>query len=269
MSTGSRDFARDFDRAAAERLLDGAADGRRAVDDPLARLLAGAAAPARESELAGEEAAVAAFRAASAARKAAPRGTGRRRLALSRVFTAKVAALALAGVVGGGVAVAAGTGSLPVVPVVGGDTSASSAPARLRSPSASTSLRRVPDGASRPSPRPTPSRPGLEGQCRTFQRLDKREKAKALRSAAFQALVEAAGSKGKVRRYCARLLQPTATPSPGQTAKSPSADTPSDKGNRGNGQKKEEKKKKDKKKKKKKQKPNPGRTKKPPAESGE
>ncbi|MEV0807675.1 hypothetical protein AB0I41_15075, partial [Micromonospora sp. NPDC050200] len=56
---------RPADRAEAERLLDAArAGGPPSAGDPLARLLSAAAAPARPGELAGEEAALAAFRAA-------------------------------------------------------------------------------------------------------------------------------------------------------------------------------------------------------------
>ncbi|MEV5823743.1 hypothetical protein AB0L22_31765, partial [Micromonospora haikouensis] len=56
------------DRAASDRLLDSARHGRAGDDgrpaDPLADLLAAAAAPARPGELAGEEAALAAVRGA-------------------------------------------------------------------------------------------------------------------------------------------------------------------------------------------------------------
>ncbi|MEH0974713.1 hypothetical protein V6U77_26620, partial [Micromonospora sp. CPCC 205546] len=70
-----RRIARPADRGASDRLLDAArADAPRTPDvvgsEPLARLLSAAAAPARPGELAGEEAAVAAFRAARAARAA-------------------------------------------------------------------------------------------------------------------------------------------------------------------------------------------------------
>ncbi|PWU57250.1 hypothetical protein DLJ47_03210, partial [Micromonospora sp. S4605] len=62
-----RRSGRPADRTESDRLLDAAGPGAPAGTDPLARLLSAAAAPARPGELAGEEAALAAFRAARAA----------------------------------------------------------------------------------------------------------------------------------------------------------------------------------------------------------
>ncbi|GAA4137072.1 hypothetical protein [Actinomadura keratinilytica] len=208
MNRGSQ----DFDRAAAERLLDGAVDGPHA--DALARLLARAAAPAQESELVGEEAAVAAFRAASSASGAAAPGAaarrgavrrraGRRRPRLAGAFTAKIAAAVLATVVGGGVAVAAGT--LPLRPA-GEGTSSSRTPSP--SPDASTSVPLRTGGAASPSQRTTADSKLVE-QCRDYRGLDGDDKAKALRSQRFQDLAKAAGGDAQVSRYCSRLLQPT------------------------------------------------------------
>ncbi|GAA4068201.1 hypothetical protein [Actinomadura miaoliensis] len=224
MSTGSQ----DFDRAAAEHLLDGAADGPHA--DPLARLLASAAAPAQDSELAGEEAAVAAFRAASSASAAAPHGAaaphratashraGRGRPRLAGAFTAKIAAAVLVTVVGGGVAVAAGTGTLPLGPA-GKDTSSSRRP--LSSPTAPTPVPPRPGGTTNPS-KGTAADPKLVEQCRDYAGLDNNDKAKALRSRRFHDLAEAAGSKGQVAGYCSRLLRPTPQGSNGaSTPRSP------------------------------------------------
>lgn len=93
-----------LDRRAAERILHGA--GGHA---PLDALLAAAAAPARPDELAGEDAAVAAFRAA--ARPAA--GTSRA-AALRRMLTIKVVAIVGASLVlTGGAAYATMTGRIP------------------------------------------------------------------------------------------------------------------------------------------------------------
>ncbi|TDC59147.1 hypothetical protein E1258_19035, partial [Micromonospora sp. KC207] len=100
---------RPADRAESDRLLDAARDGRasgtgRTAEDPLAALLTAAAAPARPGELAGEEAALAAFRAARAAPAPTPARAPRRR----RRWIGAVAWLgALAATVTAGVAVAA------------------------------------------------------------------------------------------------------------------------------------------------------------------
>ncbi|GIF78314.1 hypothetical protein [Asanoa siamensis] len=92
------------DRAAAERLLDGAH-----ADTPLGRVLTHARGPAGPHELLGEGAAVAGFRAAD--RAPAP---SRARRAVSRVLAVKVAVVG-ALLTGSGLAVASVTGTLPGV----------------------------------------------------------------------------------------------------------------------------------------------------------
>ncbi|MGF1430898.1 hypothetical protein [Kitasatospora sp. LaBMicrA B282] len=130
----STNRSRRIDRDAAEHLLAGATDGTQGGLDALSGLLAAAAAPATEHELAGEEAAVTAFR--SAARlgsiSTSPTGTtppvpssSRSRPMAScapqrfrvptRFLSARAAVAALAVTAIGGVAVAAGTGHLPTV----------------------------------------------------------------------------------------------------------------------------------------------------------
>jgi len=80
--------------------------------DALEALFADAAGPQHAGELAGEAAAVAAFR---AARPPAPRKAGRARIvaSLTTLLTFKTAAAALAVTSVGGLALAAGTGALP------------------------------------------------------------------------------------------------------------------------------------------------------------
>jgi MgtE intracellular N domain len=95
-------------RNAAERLLDGHAG---AASDPLARVLAAAAAPARESELAGEQMAVAAFEAHHLVPVTAPQK--RHKSMLAKLLTLKVLVSSFAVCATGGVAVAASTGALP------------------------------------------------------------------------------------------------------------------------------------------------------------
>jgi hypothetical protein len=94
-------------RNAAERLLDGHAG---ADSDPLARVLAAAAAPARDSELAGEQMAVAAFEAHHLVPVAAPQK--RHKSMLAKLLTVKVLFSSFAVCATGGVAVAASTGAL-------------------------------------------------------------------------------------------------------------------------------------------------------------
>ncbi|MEV0536545.1 hypothetical protein [Kitasatospora sp. NPDC050463] len=140
----STNRSRRIDRDTAEQLLGGAVGGPSAGQDasltgpgasagstgPLlpdggpggrvAHVLAAAAAPAVADELAGEEAALAAFREARLApvpAVPAPLAPVRRRsmatAALARAFSTKAVAVVLGATALGGVAVAAGTGNLP------------------------------------------------------------------------------------------------------------------------------------------------------------
>src|SRR6266705_3601571 len=94
-------------RGAAEQLLQG---GQAPVPDPLARLLASAAAPRRPGELAREDTAVAAFHAARLAPVAASRRGQMVTPPLARFLTTKIAALALVICTTGGIALAATMG---------------------------------------------------------------------------------------------------------------------------------------------------------------
>ena len=100
--------SRRIRRGTAEQLLQGAPVP---VPDPLARLLASAAAPPQPGELAREEAAVAAFHAAGLAPVAASRREQMVTPPLARFLTTKVAALALVICTTGGIALAATVGS--------------------------------------------------------------------------------------------------------------------------------------------------------------
>lgn len=129
----STNRSRRIDRDAAEHLLGGAADASPDGPGALFGLLAAAAAPATADELAGEEAAVAAFREAarltshpSTSRSSAslPSTSRRRPMAAcvpqgfrvpTRFLGAKAVVAAFAVTAIGGVAVAAGTGHLPAV----------------------------------------------------------------------------------------------------------------------------------------------------------
>ena len=114
--------SRRISRKAAEQLLDGAAGlgaaGLGPADaqapgepDPLARVLAAAAAPVREHELAGEQMAVAAFEAEHLESVASSRRGQMIKSPLAKLLTTKVIVAALTVFAGGGVALAASTGS--------------------------------------------------------------------------------------------------------------------------------------------------------------
>jgi hypothetical protein len=167
-------------REEAERILRAAATGPRPGHDDLTAFLAAAAAPTGEAELAGEDAAMAAFRRARGARAT-------RRPLIARVLTVKAAVvLALSATAAGGVALAAGTGTLPGP--LGGDRPA---PHRTSEHPTGTSLTTGPTGggapASTPStpsgaqptpspaPSPTPSSPG-NGKDKGKNKKDKKPK---------------------------------------------------------------------------------------------
>ncbi|MDH6704875.1 hypothetical protein P3T27_001578 [Kitasatospora sp. MAA19] len=132
----STNRSRRIDRDAAEHLLGGAVGGPPAGQDAsltgpddgpgqLARVLAAAAAPATARELAGEEAALAAFREARLTSDPLVTAPVRRRsmatAALARAFSTKATAAVLGATALCGVAVAAGTGNLPS-PLGGGSS---------------------------------------------------------------------------------------------------------------------------------------------------
>ncbi|MFG1999360.1 hypothetical protein ACGFNU_09470 [Spirillospora sp. NPDC048911] len=216
----------DLDRAAAERLLRGEPGDSGTPAEPLGRVLAAASAPARGPELAGEESAVAAFTAAAAAPLPKKRGRG---LPLTRILTAKIAALSLAVTAAGGVALAAGTGALPMGPLDGDpDTTVSPGRPVSKSPSAEPS-------GGQTSPRPThganqPS--ALSGLCRSYASGDSAHRAEALRSAAYVPLVSAAGGAHKVPGYCSKLLKKDE--GKGTTKNPKKAKTPKEKPSKGN-----------------------------------
>jgi hypothetical protein len=109
--------SRRISRKAAEQLLDGATGlGRSHAKAPggpdqLARVLAAAAVPGREHELAGEQMAVAAFEAGHLESVASYQRGQMIKSPLAKLLTAKVIAAALTVSAGGGVALAASTGT--------------------------------------------------------------------------------------------------------------------------------------------------------------
>ncbi|MGI5152606.1 hypothetical protein ACQEVC_40580 [Plantactinospora sp. CA-294935] len=245
------------DPEAAERLLDAVAAGatgfRQAhgdVPDPLAHLLAVAAAPARPGELHGEDAAVAAFRAArdgrTMASAATPRTTEtrealagtaagppaeRRRLTAGALGWIAVAVATLTA----GVALAAEIPALRPAGPPSGTPSADAGPSAVRTSAPPTTG---------PAPRPTttgtepplaePGRPGqtpppqsLVAQCRAFLTRGGPDGSSARRPPSA-ALVRAAGGRDGVDDYCRRLLATDPEPGPNEPHRPPGRDVPPD-----------------------------------------
>ncbi|TDB77464.1 hypothetical protein E1165_03980 [Micromonospora sp. KC723] len=242
---------RPVDRAEAERLLDAAAAPAAGDADPLARLLHAAAAPSRPAEMAGEEAALAAFRSARAAGPAADPPRRRRGITTGLVtWVAGIVTLAAAGVAFAAVTrdrpadpqpPAGPPASLPepaAVPADGGDSGGPTTPAGGSATAVPTATPvGVPSpGATSGQPTPTgtpalpvgPSAsaspgvpagdPRFRGQCRAYLAKSARQREKILTTPAFVDLVAAAGGADRVEAYCQRLLDSGASASQSPTA---------------------------------------------------
>ncbi|MFI9272718.1 hypothetical protein ACIGXM_18635 [Kitasatospora sp. NPDC052896] len=242
----STNRSRRIDRDAAEQLLTGAADGTQGGRGALADLLAAAAGPATAAELAGEEAALAAFREAAqlspgsatptvrptsstqpATRQ--PRRPWMTSCAPVRFLSAKVAVVALAATAVGGVAMAAGGGYLPTV--LGGSPDDTVSDSAAATASARPSGRAVdrPDGSTRPPaadqvPGDRASAQLLAGLCLAWA-----EPGQATADSRFEPLTRAAGGPNRVRDFCADLLaspSPTVGPAPGSAGTPPAGSSP-------------------------------------------
>ncbi|MGC4856282.1 hypothetical protein ACLQ24_23605 [Micromonospora sp. DT4] len=213
---------------AETRLLFDATDGDAVTNpdasaDPLAGLLAAAAGPVRPGELAGEEAALAAFRAARA--DPAPAVARRpRRLRLTTGAVAWIGALAATATAGVAFA-AAGLEKAPEPPP---PLATTSAPPSATGPAATAST--APSGST-PSGRPSASVPPsvgtppdgqLHGLCRALRTKKPDQREKALRTPPFEGLVAAAGGVAAVEEYCQRLVSES-KPSPSSPSPAPPA----------------------------------------------
>ncbi|MEU1398481.1 hypothetical protein ABZ403_20790 [Micromonospora zamorensis] len=194
--------------------------------EPLERLLAAAAGPGLPRELAGEDAAVAAFRAARAdpAPSVPHRPRGRRLTAGAAAWIGAVAVTATAGAAFAAV-------SQDWVPDPGAPEPTRTSPTPGQGSPRSGEPGRSPSSpgtssAGTPSPRlpsPRPPSPGtppaagtppahtapggsLHGLCRAWLAKKPDQRDKALRTPAFERLVTAAGSAGQVEEYCQRLV---------------------------------------------------------------
>ncbi|HXT90715.1 MAG TPA: hypothetical protein VN714_15795, partial [Trebonia sp.] len=225
----------------AERLLGGSADD---VNDPLARVLAAAAARGREDELGGEAAAVSAFEAHHLGPVSIHRRGQMIKSPLAKLLTAKAIAAGLAVCVTGGVAVAASTGAL---------TARTSAKIHLTAPNTKTGTgTRTKTGTGNPSGKKpgTASKPaaGPARLCRTLATrvasaeqgasgaagkvLDGAGLERALanpvvlqvvNNPAFTSLVSAVQAATAVPDYCALLLGLPKIPDPGNLMEVPSS----------------------------------------------
>lgn len=187
---------------AVDELLD-VADLTPAEAEALHAFLAGAAGPARPNELAGEAAAVSAFRAANRAPVAVPGRSWTRRLAA--VVTVK--ALVLTGMSLGGVALAASTGVLPT-PLTAKAPKAPKAetvrPADARAGKAAGQGTRdaAEPGGSNPARgavgEPARADAAFPGVCGAWAR-----RAEASDARGFARLAAAAGGQGRASAFCA------------------------------------------------------------------
>ena len=205
MSARRPDRITRIDRATAERILGGNPVDPQAGPDALVRLLAAAAAPAAEpgtlaegGEIAGEEAAVAAFLRAHLDPPAQPRRDSMIKTALAKVLTMKIAAAALAAVTAGGVWVATETSALRTL-AGGGAPSASPAGTRASA---------VPTPVS-PAERAAYGIASLAGVCEAYLAESKHPSVPHAKiSREFGALIAATGgTEAKAGAYCRDLLR--------------------------------------------------------------
>jgi hypothetical protein len=245
-------------RNAAERLLDGHAG---MDSDPLFRVLAAAAAPARDSELAGEQMAVAAFEANHLVPVAVSKKEHKSMLA--KLLTAKVLISSFAACATGGVALAASTGALtgpvtpnatatasqpattspqpgiPVsrpsstgspqptapagnpLPVPSSTTSTGTQPSATASPSASATAQSLPQGAAALCKALIGDVTSLTGTSGQEQALSSPTVTKVLKNHEFSSLVSTAQSVAAVPDYCALLLDLPQLPQPSELAQLP------------------------------------------------
>ena len=220
---------RKFRRNAAEQLLGGPA-GPGAGPEQLARVLAAAAAPGRESELAGEEAAVAAFRAHHLVPVTASRRGQMIKSPLAKLLTAKVLAVSVAVFATGGVALAASDGALSSSQTARGHGGVSQPaspggiapqPTAAASPSSSP----VVPGSARDLCRALAGRVNPAGGTASVGRLEQAlaspELSQVLSGSLFSSLVSTAQGGTNVPDYCGLLLGLPKLPNPGGLAQLP------------------------------------------------
>lgn len=199
--------AHRLNRADAERLLRGGRDAHEAGHPRLASLLAAAAAAHPGGPVAGESAALAAFRAAQASPDHQQPRQSMVKTALAKLITVKVVAV-FAGVLGvGGVAVAASSGAVPGALTFGGPAKSASPHPAKTTPTGTPSSR-----LSHPAAPP----PGLVWLCQDYLGRDRDQRRDALDDQRFDELESRVGGRDrdKADRFCDDLLTrwPSASP---------------------------------------------------------
>jgi len=205
--------------------LDDLLDGRVTSGDPLADLVAAVRAPAQPSELAGLDAALAAFASAASVAPTPEEKTPMLKSVVGRALALKILALVAGTAAAGGVAYAAVSdtidnpsngaahGKSALAPGQtkshGDDDSSSASGSESDDPSdgsssASGSESDEPSGSDSSSPSSSPS-PSLRGLCTAWLAHPKND-AKLSTNPAYSVLVTAAGGMDSVNGYCTTLL---------------------------------------------------------------
>jgi hypothetical protein len=205
---------RRMGRSDAERLVRGGPDAWRSSRDPIVGLLAAVSAPGSARELAGKEEALAAFRATPRDRvPQQPRRWPMIRATIAKFLTVKVAAICVASLSVGGVAVAATTGNLPGPLNLPGPFNDHGSPA------APPTDWPWPSTPSSPGMQTPP--PGMLALCQAYLGWDDVHRGTALHEDhGFHELVAQVGAEDreKADRYCDQVMHgpsapPTAPPS--------------------------------------------------------
>ena len=218
-------------RRCVEQLLDGAPAPTEATR-PLAALLRAAAAPAHQTELSGEQAALAAFEAAAQLDPVpSPRRQNVLKSTLAKILTVKAAVILAAAAGTTGVVLASTSGTLTSTTSPSEHRPADHPPA-VHSPThtpAGTSRNGDQDGKSSNAPSPS-----MFGLCQAYQAHKSDNPGKALDSPAFTALITAAGGKDNVDAYCDALVATKGNGRSDDTHGKPT-NLPNNHGNGGNG----------------------------------
>jgi len=185
-----------LDEDTADRLLSGQLDPADAPSEyaHVARVAKAATGPVTPEELAGEAAAIAAFRAAAHATPPTP--VPRRAPMPSRLFSIKAAAAVVVAVLAVG-GVAAPAGKLPGRPQQAAQHSSTTS-------QAGSSERAHSGGTTAHGPDATG--PARDGLCQAWQAGQGATNGKRMDAAAFEALAKAAGGADKVAAYCQASL---------------------------------------------------------------
>ncbi len=187
-----------------EQMLDGA-PARADATRPLAALLHAATAPAHPKELAGEQAALAAFEAAQLDPVPIPRRQNVLKSTLAKILTVKAAIILAAAAGTTGVVLASTSGALTST-----DGPSQQRPAHPRAthspthPSAGTPRSGDQEGKSGDAPSPS-----MAGLCQAYEAHKTDNPGKALDSPAFTALITAAGGQDNVDDYCDTIAATT------------------------------------------------------------